>query len=222
MKRARTPTFNWWLGREFDSLRAGQVWGGVNGSVPVPTTLVAGDGIDIAVNVGEMVVSATGGGGVGPPGPAGPAGPVGPTGPVGPVSIVPCSLGGTGLAGYVAGDVLVAGDTGSISPLAAVAPGNVLVSKGEGVSPQWEKIQLGGETVSGQLATINGGTNSNAVLVNNRIMVSQDASIKEGPVLTDGQMLIGRTGMMPLAGTVVGGDGIRVTYSEGNIVISLA
>ena len=342
MKRVRTPTFNWWLGREFDSLQDGQVWGGRNGQTPVPTTLVAGDGIDIAVGEGEMVFSVTAwgpDGAVGPPGPqgepgvdgvdgapgdvgpqgpqgepgvdgtdgppgprgfdgatgpqgpegppgvdgvdgapgdvgpqgpqgepgvdgtdgppgprgfdgavgpqgpqgepgvdgvdgvdglpgidgaTGPQGPQGNTGPVGPVSIVPCSLGGTGLAGYTTGDVLVAGSTGSILPVAAVATNNVLISQGVGVRPVWGKLQLGGSVVSGQLGTSNGGTNTNAVLTNNRIMVSQGASIREGPVLTDGQMLIGRTGLMPAAGTVVGGSGILVTYSGGNIVISLA
>jgi len=76
--------------------------------------------------------------------------------------------------------------------------------------------------VAGQLGTNNGGTNSNAVLTNNRIMVPQGASIREGPALTNGQMLIGRTGLMPAAGTVVGGSGVLVTHSGGNIVVSLA
>jgi hypothetical protein len=116
----------------------------------------------------------------------------------------------------------VANSGSSILPLAGVATNNILLSGGVGVRPSWGKLQLGGLMVAGQLGTSNGGTNSNSVLTNNRVMVSQGAAIKEGPVLTDGQVLIGRTGLMPAAGSVVAGSGIVVTYTGGNIVISLA
>jgi hypothetical protein len=131
-------------------------------------------------------------------------------------------LGGTGLTSYTTGDILIASGSNAILPLAAVATNNILLSGGVGVRPSWGKLQLGGSVVAGQLGTNNGGTNSNSVLTNNRIMVSQGAAIKEGPVLTNGQMLIGRTGLMPAAGVIVGGTGIVVTYTGGNIEISLA
>lgn len=165
MKRVRTPTFNWWLGREFDSLIAGQVWGGVNGSVPVPTTLVAGDGIDIAVDVGEITISASGVGQKGSPG-------------------APGADGRDGEKG--------------------------------------EKGEKGDVGFDGVLGVERGGTGSNSLLVNNRVMVSYGDSIVEGEAQDDGQILIGRTGMSPASGRVVAGSGITVRYVDGNIEISLA
>jgi len=65
--------------------------------------------------------------------------------------------GGTGLAAYAVGDLLYASASNSLSKLADVAVGNVLISGGVGVAPAWGKVGLATH-VDGVLPVANGGT----------------------------------------------------------------
>jgi hypothetical protein len=65
--------------------------------------------------------------------------------------------GGTGLASYTIGDIPYASDTTTLSKLAGVAVGNVLLSGGVGAAPSWGKVSLTSH-ISGTLALGNGGT----------------------------------------------------------------
>ena len=60
------------------------------------------------------------------------------------------------------------------------------------------------DITSGTLPTARGGTNSSAVLNNNRIMVSNVGSIVEAAALTNGQLFVGVTGAAPSAVTMSG------------------
>lgn len=71
--------------------------------------------------------------------------------------ILPVIRGGTGLASYVIGDIIIATATTTLGRLADVAVGNALISGGVGVAPSWGKIGLTTH-VSGILAFANGGT----------------------------------------------------------------
>ena len=74
--------------------------------------------------------------------------------------------------------------------------------------------------VSGILPVANGGTNSNATLSNNRIMMSVGGAIVEGSALTNGQIFIGSTGSAPVAASLTAGSGVTITPSAGGITIA--
>ncbi len=71
--------------------------------------------------------------------------------------IVPVENGGTGIASYAVGDMLYASGATTLSKLADVATGNVLIAGGVGVAPAWGKVGLTTH-VSGTLPVANGGT----------------------------------------------------------------
>lgn len=76
---------------------------------------------------------------------------------------------------------------------------------------------------SGILPIANGGTNSGTALVNDRIMVSSSGKIVEGPALGDGQILVGGSGVAPVATNIVGTiNQVYVANTPGSIVLSAA
>lgn len=127
--------------------------------------------------------------------------------------------GGTGITSYVIGDILYANSSTSLSRLADIATGNVLLSGGVSTAPSYGKVGLTTH-ISGVLPIINGGTNSSTALNNNRIMVSSGGSIVEAAALTNGQLLIGSTGAVPVAATLTAGTGIAITNAAGSITIA--
>lgn len=74
---------------------------------------------------------------------------------------VQAAYGGTGITSYTVGDLIYASGATTLSKLADVAAGNVLLSGGVGVAPAWGKVDLTA-AVSGILPIANGGTNNNA------------------------------------------------------------
>jgi len=117
------------------------------------------------------------------------------------------------------GDLLFASAANTITNLADVATGNALISGGVGVAPLYGKIGLTTH-ISGILPIANGGTNSSTALNNNRIMVSNGGSIVESAALTDGQLLIGSTGLAPVVSTLTAGSGVSISNGAGSITIS--
>jgi hypothetical protein len=78
-----------------------------------------------------------------------------------------------------------------------------------------------GTGVTGVLPIANGGTNSNAALNNNRIMVSSGGAIVESAVLNNGQILIGSAGAAPVVNTIAGTTNeIIVTNGAGTITLA--
>jgi len=69
---------------------------------------------------------------------------------------VSVAQGGTNITSYSAGDLIYASGTTTLTKLAAVTTGNVLLS---GTTPSWGKVSLT-STVSGTLPLANGGTNA--------------------------------------------------------------
>ena len=127
--------------------------------------------------------------------------------------------GGTGITSYVIGDILYANSSTSLSRLADIATGNVLLSGGVSTAPSYGKVGLTTH-ISGVLPIINVGTNSSTAVNNNRIMVSSGGSIVEAAALTNGQLLIGSTGAAPVATTLSAGIGIAITNVAGSITIA--
>ena len=132
---------------------------------------------------------------------------------------VTAAQGGTGFFGYTTGDLLYAGTASTLAKLMAVSTGNALISGGAGSAPSWGKIQLASH-VAGQLGTQNGGTNTNAALSNNRIMVSSGSAIREAGAMTNGQLLIGSTGAAPVVANLTAGANVSITNTAGAITIA--
>jgi len=70
---------------------------------------------------------------------------------------VPVEHGGTNLASYTIGDILYASGSTTLSTLADIATGNVLLSGGVGAAPSYGKVTLSTH-VNGVLPIANGGT----------------------------------------------------------------
>jgi len=109
--------------------------------------------------------------------------------------------GGTGLSSYTVGDLLYASGTTTLSKLADIATGNVLLSGGIGVAPSYGKVGLTTH-VSGVLPAANGGTGVDTSSASN------------------GQLLIGNGSGLTLA-TLTEGDDIDIVNAAGSITISI-
>ena len=107
--------------------------------------------------------------------------------------------GGTGIASYTIGDLVYASGTTTLSKLAGVATGNVLISGGVGVAPSYGKVNLTA-AVSNTLPVANGGTGVSTVPTNGQI------DIGNGTGFT-------RT-------TLTAGSGISITNGAGTITIT--
>lgn len=62
----------------------------------------------------------------------------------------------------------------------------------------------GSQITSGVVSIANGGTNSNASLNNNQIMISSGGAIVEGGTMSNGQVVVGKTGAAPQIVTLSG------------------
>lgn len=107
--------------------------------------------------------------------------------------------GGTNIASYAIGDLLYGSGATTLSKLADVATGNVLISGGVTTAPLWGKVALTTH-VSGILPIANGGTNKSTTP-------------------TNGQLLIGNGTDYTIA-TITQGTGITVTNGVGTITIA--
>jgi hypothetical protein len=72
--------------------------------------------------------------------------------------------------------------------------------------------------VSGTLNIVNGGTNSSETLNNNRMVVTSQGSIKEGPILNNGQFFIGATLNAPVPGNLSSQDGSIIILNGANTI----
>lgn len=88
--------------------------------------------------------------------------------------------GGTGITSYDIGDLLYASGTTTLSKLADVATGNVLISGGVTTAPSWGKVGLTTH-ITGTLSVTNGGT-GNTSLTSNYVLLGQGTS----PITTVG------------------------------------
>ena len=108
--------------------------------------------------------------------------------------------GGTGLSSYTVGDLPYASGATTISKLADVATGNVLLSGGAATAPSYGKVGLTTH-ISGTLPVANGGTSETSY--------------------TDGQLLIGNSSGNTLTkATLTAGSGVSITNGGGSITIS--
>ena len=104
---------------------------------------------------------------------------------------VTAAQGGTGQTSYAIGDLLQASASTTLSKLAAVATGNVLISGGVTTVSSWGKVGLTTH-VSGTLPVANGGTNLTAVGADVTLLGSNGtANIYYAPAITNISAAIG-------------------------------
>jgi hypothetical protein len=111
----------------------------------------------------------------------------------------------------------ITGDRISLATLSAGGP--VRANPVSGLL-QTTTINLGSTDVSGVLPVSRGGTGVNTLTANGVLSVSVGGSTFNSTTLNDGQLLIGRTGLAPLASTLTAGAGISITNSAGAITIT--
>lgn len=87
---------------------------------------------------------------------------------------LPVANGGTNITSYAIGDITYASASTTLTKLADVATGNVLISGGVTTAPSWGKVGLTTH-VTGTLPVANGGTGNSSVSAN-RLMVSASTS----------------------------------------------
>jgi hypothetical protein len=90
--------------------------------------------------------------------------------------------GGTGIASYAVGDIVYASAGTTLSKLAAVATGNVLISGGVTTAPSWGKVGLTTH-VSGTLPVANGGTGTTTSTGTGNVVLSASPTFTGTPVL---------------------------------------
>ena len=113
--------------------------------------------------------------------------------------------GGTGLSSYTTGDIVFASGSTTLSSLAGVATGNVLISRGVGTAPQYDKVGLTTH-VSGTLAVGNGGTGNTALTANGVVIGQGSSALTTIFSSTEGHVLqISNTGA-PVFGSINGGS----------------
>lgn len=136
------------------------------------------------------------------------------------VPIMPAD-GGTGLTSYTVGDLIYASGATTLSRLANVATGNVLLSGGVGVASAWGKVGLTTH-VSGVLPAANGGTGLSALGTGVATWLGTPTAANFAVATTgaaNGQILIGNGTNFSLA-TLTAGAGMSVTNGVGTITIA--
>jgi len=158
---------------------------------------------------------------------------------------VPVANGGTGLTTYAVGDLLYASGTTTLSRLADVATGNVLLSGGVGVAPSWGQVSLT-TAVTGTLPATNGGTGQASYTIGDLLYASSTTALSRLSDVATGSVLVsGGTSTAPawsssptISGTTTSGYFIAngaitsslnagaysygtLAYSDTNIFLSL-
>ena len=136
-------------------------------------------------------------------------------------TILPTSNGGTGLANtHVIGDLLYANTTTTLSPLASIASGNVLLSGGVAAIPFWGKVGLT-TAVSGTLPISNGGTGITSFVPKAVVVADTNGELMSTVSATAGQILIGSNSGIPNFALLTSSDG-SISFTAGNNSLSLS
>lgn len=118
--------------------------------------------------------------------------------------------GGTGLTSYTVGDIIYASGATTLSKLAGVATGNVLLSGGVATAPSWGKVDLA-SAVSGTLPTSSGGTGLTSFTSGGAVYASSTSALTTGtlPIASGGT----NASTTPTAGAVAYGTGTAYGFS---------
>ena len=149
------------------------------------------------------------------------------------IGVLSVNHGGTNISSYTIGDILYASGATTLSKLADVATGNVLISGGVGVAPSYGKVGLTTH-VSGTLLSANGGTDNNTYTIGDILYASGATTLsKLADVATGNVIISGGVGVAPSYGKVnltssghttgtlpVGSGGTgQTSYTDGQLLI---
>ena len=192
-------------------LSNGQLLIGSTGADPIAASLTAGANIAITPGAGSITINATG------------------------IPSLPLSVanGGTGLFSLTAHGILVGEGVANVNPI-TLTNGELLIGS-TGADPVATTLTAGsGITVTNAPGSITiastggvtfpitvpqGGTGL-TTLTTHGILVGEGVSNVNPIVLTNGQLLIGSTGVDPVAATLTAGTGITIGNSPGAITIT--
>lgn len=130
--------------------------------------------------------------------------------------------GGTNITSYTIGDILYASESTTLSKLAAVATGKVLLSNGVAAAPSWGSVDLETHT-SGVLPVSNGGTGvtsiTGLILGNGTSDFSSAASYI---AIDTGTSLVTIAGDIKISGNDIRSstDAVAITLSGANITVA--
>lgn len=194
------------------ALSDGQVLIGRSGNSPVAGNITAGNNISVTTNIPTdyIRIAVTG--------------------------VVPIARGGTNSSTLNNNQIMISSG-GAIVGAGAMTNGQILIGStlnppqigtitagtGIQVTPGAGSLTVGLSN-SGVISIANGGTGSGTALINRGVMISNSAAnaIVEGPAMTNGQLLIGRTGLSPVAANLISGDQIiTITNGAGTIALSI-
>lgn len=117
--------------------------------------------------------------------------------------------------------VVVGAAANDISSLAVGATGTVLIGN-SGANPSFStSLSLTSVTLTTPLSVSSGGTGDTSFTANAIILSGATSTAAlTSTALTNGQVLIGSTGVAPVASTLTAGTGISITPAAGSITIA--
>ena len=125
--------------------------------------------------------------------------------------------GGTGAASLTDGGVLLGSGTGAITPMAVLANGEIIV--GDGTT---DPVALAAfESSTGDLAVTAGGTGVSTLTDGGVLVGNGAADLTVLSVGTNGQILVGSTGVDPVFATLNCADNLTCTTGAGTLEIDL-
>ena len=127
--------------------------------------------------------------------------------------VIPVANGGTNISSYAVGDLLQATGATTLSKLAAVATGNVLISGGVTTASSWGKVGLTTH-VSGTLPVANGGTGLTSGTSGGVLAYTASGTLASSGALTANQLVLG--GGAGVAPSALGSLGTTTTVLHGN------
>lgn len=128
---------------------------------------------------------------------------------------LPVSNGGTGIVSYTIGDIIYASGATTLSALADVATGNVLISGGVGVAPAWGKVGLTTH-VSGTLPVANGGTGVTTSTGTGSVVLSASPALTGAPTAPTAST---GTNTTQIATTAFVGSAVALSIPSGVILL---
>jgi len=141
------------------------------------------------------------------------------------------SSGGTGLTTITDGSILVGDGTNSIEMVGPLTDGQILIGDTAGVSPVAATITAGGGiditngagsitiAIDDPLSVAYGGTGAATLTDGGILLGSGTSAITATAAPTDGQLLIGSTGVDPVIATLTAADGVDIVNAAGSITI---